>query len=82
MYYPYFFISQIHINVLLLQVICRQIADRLQRMISTRLVAHGTEAYRLTQESLELATTVTNQRRVYTRRLRRSLDRGDGSASR
>ena len=46
------------------------------------MVPTGTDAYRLTEEALQLARSVTEDRNVYTRTKRRRLDRGDGSGSR
>ena len=53
----------------------------MERIMNTRMVAHGTEVYRLVEESLELARGVTQQRNVYSRRVRRTMERGQGSGS-
>ena len=45
------------------------------------MVARGTDAYMLVEEALQLARSVTEQRNVYTRRVRRTMEGGQGSGS-
>ena len=56
--------------------------DKLHRIISRRMVPHDTDAYRLIEEAIELGRGVTEERNMFVRRIRRGVQRGQGSGTR
>ena len=46
------------------------------------MVPRDTEAYRLIEEAIELGSSVTEDRNVFVRRIRRGVQRGQGSGTR
>ena len=50
-------------------------------MLHRRMVTPDTDAYMVVEEALQLARSVTVPRNVYTRRVRRTMERGQDSGS-
>ena len=77
-----FIYSVKYINFLLLQGIVRRMSAKLHRIISRRMVPRDTDAHRLIEEALDLGRGVTEERNMFVRRIRRGVQRGQGSGTR